>query len=430
MNATIGLMADFLGQKYFNTLSVEQISCGNRHSLALLSDGSLWASGDNASGQMGKGDKASKATWKCVMASDSSNPDSEKKSGVRVVQVSAGGDHSLALKSDGSVWATGWNAHGQLGDGTTAKKFSWVQVLPPGSGVVQVSAGTYHSLALKSDGSVLATGDNRRGECGRGRRTRQIEWECVIGPGIGSDNDPRASAEVIQVAAGVNHSLALKSDGSVWATGMNECGELGDGTVEQSNIWKCVMTSGASQIAAGTHYSLALKLDGSVWATGYNKEGQLGDGSTTNRATWDCVMPAGSNVVYLAAGGLHSLALKADGSVLSTGFGSSNDKTAWNHAIAASLNLPAKAEESRSKATQIAAGTAHAIIIGPDGTLWGRGANDCGQLGYGGLEVSNWAPDRFFDALLLNSVLSKSTQPGIKRNIIDSDDLEFSLGQI
>lgn len=135
--------------------------------------------------------------------------------------VAAGDWHTLALKSDGSVWTWGYNANGQLGDGTGTNRSSPVQV-PGLTGVVALAAGWGHTLALKSDGSIWAWGSNPTGQLGDGSTTDG--YSPVKVPGL---------TGVVAVAGGDVHTLALNSDGSVWAWGGNQSSQLGDGTFAQ-----------------------------------------------------------------------------------------------------------------------------------------------------------------------------------------------------
>ena len=137
--------------------------------------------------------------------------------------ISAGHHHSLAVKSDGSLWAWGHNYFGQLGDGTTSERHGPVKIGSDNDWVM-VSAGGYHSLAVKSDGSLWAWGWNYYGQLGNSGFPFS-EYSPVR---IGFDND------WVMVSAGVYHSLAVKSDGSLWAWGRNNWGQLGNGTTIQS----------------------------------------------------------------------------------------------------------------------------------------------------------------------------------------------------
>jgi len=256
------------------------ISAGGSHSLALKSD-TLFAWGDNRLGQLGD------ATY-----FDKSSP---VQIGTGYAQISAGFSHSLALKHDGTLWAWGGNMYGQLGDGTNENKNTPVQI---GFGYSSIAAGGRHSLALKPDGSLWAWGDNVFGQLGDG--TNQSKSNPVqIGVGYSS------------IAAGGMHSLALKSDGFLWVWGSNEFGQLGDGTnidkntpALNANLWHNV-----DEIAAGESHSLVLQSGSNLLACGRNDVGQSGGNSYIDRNTF---LGIGSLYVGIAAGGAHSFGLKEE----------------------------------------------------------------------------------------------------------------------
>ena len=223
-------------------------AAGGNHSLFLTSDGSAWASGANTAGQLGDGSTVDRTHPVPVMRG--------------VIALAAGNAHSLFLKCDGSVWASGANAFGQLGDGSQVNQSEPVQVsldaLPAGVTIVALAAGSHHSLFLASDGTVWACGLNADGQLG-------------LDDGLYADQStPQAVSGLSQIraiAAGGLHSLFLNSDGSVWATGENVNGQLGKSTAD--NIDRAVQVSGLSDItaiAAGSFHSLFLGSDGSVWA--------------------------------------------------------------------------------------------------------------------------------------------------------------------
>ena len=237
---------------------VKGVACGGEHSLFLKVDGSLWSSGRNGFGQLGDGTVSTSSGYKQSPALVITN----------VKMASAGYSHSLVVKNDGTAWAFGSNASGQLGDGTVTSRSTPVQVM---SGVMRIAAGTSHSLFLKSDGSVWACGNNGSGCLGDGTTTNRSTPVQVM-------------SGVMRIAAGASHSLFLKSDGSVWACGSNVSGQLGDGTTTNRSIPVQVLSS-VAEISAGASHSLFLKSDGSVWACGFNSLGRLGDGTTTRRPT-------------------------------------------------------------------------------------------------------------------------------------------------
>ncbi len=248
------------------------IACGKSHTLALKSDGTVWTWGYNIYGQLGNGTFTNSTVYTPIQVS-----------GIRgVLSIAAGGNiavdscgHSLALKSDGTVWAWGYNGYGQLGDGTIENKNVPVQVIGL-SGIVAIASGDYHNLALKSDGTVWAWGYNGYGQLGDGTTEEKIPVQVS-----GLNN-------VIAISGGAHHSLAVKSDGTVWAWGENTYGQLGNGTFTSSNVYTPIQVSGIGSItaiAAGATHSLAQQSDGTVWAWGSNYYGQLGDGTTEDKNT-------------------------------------------------------------------------------------------------------------------------------------------------
>ena len=266
------------------------------HSLFIRSDGTVWSSGYNGGGGLGDGTTTDR------------NDLGQVQGMTDAIMVAAGGEHSLALKKDGTVFGWGDNGEGQLGDGTTTNRYTPVQV----SGIENITAITaggdnYYSIALKNDGTVWVWGDNYYGQLGDGSTTdRHLPVKSNI-------------SDVIAISAGGSHTLALKSDGGVWSWGYNSNGQLGDDTTTSKSTPVQVRLSDIVAISAASRHSLALKSDGSVWSWGYNSNGQLGDGTVTQRKT--PVRVAGiSDVVSMAAcDGAHSLALSSDGTVWAWG---------------------------------------------------------------------------------------------------------------
>lgn len=242
---------------------ITMVSTGHYHSLALRADGSVWTWGYNHAGQLGDGTTTT------------------RNSPVRVpgtrtyTVVAAGRDMSYAVATDGTVWAWGLNGDGQLGDGTTTNRVTPVRVGGPGglSGVTALAGGRDHGLALRSDGSVWAWGWNAYGQLGDGTLTDRTAPVQVTG-------------DATAVAAGAHHSYALRADGRVLAWGRNYRNELGDGTTTQRTRPVTVLgVTGAVAIGSGRDHGLAALADGTVRAWGHNSSGQLGDGTTTSRST-------------------------------------------------------------------------------------------------------------------------------------------------
>jgi alpha-tubulin suppressor-like RCC1 family protein len=244
---------------------VTKIAAGDLHSLFLKSDGSLWAMGLNSFGQLGDG------TYSTPPNFGTNQPEMIVTS--NVTAIAAGDKFSLFLKSDGSLWAMGFNGYGQLGDGTYNNTNQPEMVVA--SNVSAIAAEEITSLFLKSDGSLWGMGNDEFGQLGEG----------YIGGYFNSTNLPQqlVASNVTAIAAGYLYSLFVKCDGSLWGMGLNSFGQLGDGTyTAQINQPEQVVANSVTAIAGGFQHTLFLKNDGSLWAMGDNGQGQLGDGTTDN----------------------------------------------------------------------------------------------------------------------------------------------------
>ena len=248
----------------------------------------------------------------------------------------AGPTVASAAQQPGTALAWGYNGYGELGDGSrTQISYTPVAVdLPAGTQVAAVAAGDFHSLAVTSDGGVLAWGANNDGQLGDGSSTTFSTTPVAV--------DLPAATRVTAVAAGFNQSLALTSDGSVLAWGLNNDGQLGDGSTTDSSTPVAVDLPAGTRvtaIAAGGYDSLALTSNGSVLAWGDGQDGALGadDGGALESSTPVAVdLPAGTRVTAIAAGDGYSLALTSDGSVLAWG---STGTGTWGTAAAPPCGL-------------------------------------------------------------------------------------------
>ena len=287
--------------------------------------------------------------------------------------IAGGKFDSLAVTNSGTVWAWGYNAYGQLGNGTTNESTVPVQV-PGLTQATAVAAAEYSSAALLSNGTVETWGQNSYGELGNGNTTDASTPVPVSGLG-------GATA----IAAGDYHMLALLSNGTVEAWGRNDAGQLGNGTVANSSTPVAVGgLTGVTQIAAGgtpdnTGHSVALKSDGTVWTWGYGNQGQLGLGNT-NSVSVPTQVPGLTGVTQVVASGANTYALKSDGTVWA--WGDNSYDQIGNKSAALAQTTPLQVNISSAK--YIGAGQTAAFAIKTDGTTWGWGDNDTGQLGDGG----------------------------------------------
>jgi alpha-tubulin suppressor-like RCC1 family protein len=320
----------------------------NPHTVALKSDGTVWAWGINNSGQLGDGTTTDRATPSRV-------------SGLTGVSaISAAENHTVALKSDGSVWAWGDNCCGQQGDGTTGNQRLTPAQVSGLTNVTAISAGIAHTIALKGDGTVWAWGRSGLGQFG----ATPIQVNGLTG--------------VTAISAKTAHTIVLKSDGTVWAWGANFNGQLGDGTTTDRSV--PVQVNGLTNVAAisaGDAHTVALKTDGTVWAWGYNLQGELGDGTTTQRLI--PVRVSGLvGVAAICAGGTHTIALKSDGSLWTWGY---NGYGQLGNGTMAGPLTPARV--GLTGVVAISAGTYYTVVVKGDGSVWGFGSNESGQLGNG-----------------------------------------------
>jgi alpha-tubulin suppressor-like RCC1 family protein len=245
--------------------------------------------------------------------------------------------------------------------------------------VIKIAAGASHSLFLKSDGSLWAMGQNNAGQLGDGTFNTDSPQ---------GTNQPQliVASNVTAIAADVGDgfSLFLKGDGSLWGMGANNYGALGDGTYNQTNVPEQILASNVTAIAAGLFHSLFLKGDGSLWATGDNRFGELGDGMTNTDYPYGTNRPqliVSSNVTAIAAGATHSLFLKNDGSLWAMGDDGDGELGDGNSGGGNCSYVPEQI--MGSNVTMIAASQFNSFFIKSDGSLWAVGAGSDGQLGAG-----------------------------------------------
>jgi alpha-tubulin suppressor-like RCC1 family protein len=291
-----------------------------------------------------------------------------------VTRVAAGEEDGLALLENGTVWAWGDNESDQLGDGISGREQEEsdvpVQVQSLEGGVSAIAAGTEHSLAL-AGGTVWAWGSNERDQLGDNVPAELERDTPVAVSGL---------SEVVAIAAGGFHSLALLAGGTVTAWGDNGLGQLGNGTSKSSDKPVTVkQLSGAVAVAAGEQFSLALLSDGKVKAWGDDESGQLGDGKETTRKRLPADVKKLTGVTAIAAGAEHSLALLSNGTVMAWGndeFGQLGDGTTTDSTVPVAVT-------GLSHVVAIAAGGDHSLALLEDGAVMAWGENEYGQLGNG-----------------------------------------------
>ncbi len=380
-----------------NLSGVTAVALGDRHGLALKSDGTVWAWGANNSGQMGdQSDRFTRHTTPTQVLWLSN-----------VSAIAAGDDFSLALRQDGHLLAWGVNFSGQLGgNGTTERNFPYevndkvpdppplgtvaLPAFDPPGGVYngaqnvtirsatndatvrQITAGGRHTIARLSDGTYYGWGYNFSGQLGfsPGEPIPDPAQQVIVLPR--KLNLP----DFATIEAGPNHDLALKSDGTVWAWGLNNQGQLGNGN---SNGFRATPApvnglTGVAAVVAGGYYSLALKTDGTVWLWGGMRVN--GEAAPPNRLA-PVQIEGLTGVTAIAAGFSHALALRNDGTVWAWG---TNFNGQLGDNTTTSRTTPVQVV-GLTGVTAITGGTNHSVALKADGTVWAWGANNLSQLG-------------------------------------------------
>ena len=301
-------------------------------------------------------------------------------SGVRAV--SAGWGDGYALRTDGTVWAWGNNYHGQLGNGWSASESYGTSAVPvPVVGLTDVTAivgGGDSGYALRADGTVWAWGGNDNGQLGNGTRTPSPVPVRVTG-----------LTDVVAIGGDTGNGYAVRADGTVWAWGGNNNGHLGDGSTVPFSTTP-VQVSGLTGVTAiaGGSATYALRTDGTVWAWGSNLQGQLGNGQPCapdvacgSRVP---VQVSGlTGVTSIASGAFHGIALRSDGTVWAWGrnfqgaLGNGTD--CWEDPAVCKSYVPVQV--SVQGVTHLAAFHGGGYVVRTDGTVWAWGSNSGGTLG-------------------------------------------------
>ena len=338
---------------------------------------------------------------------------------------SAGGGNGFVIKTDGSLWACGDNEYGKLGDGSETiynydnlpsklrdnDRYDFIKVM---DGVVFVAAGSSHTMAIKTDGSLYGWGDNQFGALGIGTETICVPGEGRVLIDYNMHTPIKILDDVVSVTAGWKCTYAIKTDGSLWAWGLNNYGQLGDGTVE-NRLTPVKIMDDVIDVAYGSSYAFAIKSDNSLWSWGLNNNGQLGDGNVSihgggsrgyvvdnNRLTPAKIM---DDVKSVSASWRHSMAIKTDGSLWAWGTGYLGDGI-WHSATA----LPVKIMDG---VAAVSATSEITLAIKYDGNLYSWGIDiSCSGASYGylGTRVRG---DALYPTLIMRNIVAISTAHGL-----------------
>ena len=331
-----------------------KVSAGPIHTLAIKTDGTLWAWGNNSFGQLGTGDNTERRyPVKLGNATDWTD-------------ISAGYTHSVARKSNGTLWAWGANGQGQLGDGTNSPSTTPVQL--PGNDWSRFSAGGEYTLAVRTDGTLWSWGVNNFGQLGDGS-TSNSNTPIQIGSAT-NWSTPCAASE---------SQAVLKTDGTIWTWGTNLTGEMGTGNNTPSQVPVQMGTDNDwAFLSNGGTNMLAIKTNGTLWSWGLNNYGQLGDGTTTTR---NSPVQTGTDNDWTKAGtGNCTIAVKTDGSLWAwgdNGSGQAGNNTFGNQ------NQPVQTGFLATDWEAVSTNGFSVFGLRTGNGLWGWGINNAYQLGDG-----------------------------------------------
>ena len=270
----------------------KQISCGQDHAAAIKTDGTLWTWGRNLSGELGNNTILTRSTPVTTFAG-----------GNDWKQVSCGTNCTAAIKTNGSLWNWGGGSNGKLGTNESVTRSTPVTTFAGGNNWKQVSSGFQHTAAIKNDGTLWLWGRNDSyGQLGINTSTNRSTPVTTFAGG----NDWK------QVATGSNHTVAIKTDGTLWTWGQNGYAQLGNNNVTTSRSPITTFAGGTNwkSVESFGYFSVAIKTDGTLWTWGRNQFGGLGDNTTTNRSTPVTTFAGGTNWKQVATGNNHTVAIK------------------------------------------------------------------------------------------------------------------------
>ena len=344
-----------------STTWTSTIAIGGSHAAGIKTDGTLWLWGLNTNGRLGDNSITHR-----------SSPVQTVSFGTNWNKVALGGNHSAAIKTDGTLWTWGLNTNGQLGDNTITHRSSPVQTVAFGTTWNAVSCGQNHTLATKTDGTLWLWGNNASGQLGDNTITHRSSPIQTVAFGT--------TWNAISGSEGGTHSAATKSDGTLWTWGLGTSGQLGDGTTtsKSSPVQVASQTKNWSLAGSGGTFQGSIRTDGTLWMWGWNTWGQLGTNDITHRSSPIQTITFGSNWSKISLGQSMSTATKTDGTYWLWGnnaYGQLGDNTTIHR------SSPVQTISGGTNWSLISAGRAHVGGIKTDGTLWLWGGNSYGQIG-------------------------------------------------
>lgn len=348
--ATIPTVAGDMGQEALYTTVVASNSRFVPQVATIKNDGTLWISGADVSTIVDEYFDADQCYSEEFMYMED------------VVNISAGYSFSAAIKTDGSLWMWGSNIYGELGNGSDIVGVPEEAILQD---VADVSCGEFFTVALKNDGTVWTWGANYSAQLGNGT---------ISGVYQRNPTPVQIMDGVVAIAAGDDHAAAIKTDGSLWMWGLNDLGQLGNGTNNAAPSPIQIIESGVMAVSCGDAHTLIIKDDFSLWGWGDNHYGQLGDGTNTGKLSPIHIM---DNVSVMSAGNWCSGAVTRLGELYTWG------RNSWGQ-----LGIGNKSDKNTPQfitndIVTVSCGGGYTAILKTDGSVWTCGYNRYGQLGDG-----------------------------------------------
>jgi alpha-tubulin suppressor-like RCC1 family protein len=350
------------GSLYFTesdgALYVADSSISNWRLLSKTYYGAIWGWGGNARGQLGDNTILSR-----------SSPILAAVGFTDWCQVSAGSSHTAAVRTNGTLWAWGCAGTGRLGDNTATDKSSPVSVVGGFTDWCQVSGGTSHTAAVRTNGTLWAWGNNLSGRLGDNTITSKSSPVSVVG----------GFTDWCQVSVSVTHAISVRTNCTIWAWGDNTAGILGDNTIVSKSSPVSVVGGFTDwcQVSAGNVHTAAVRTNGTIWGWGCNTSGRIGDNTTVNKSSPVSVVGGFTDWCQVSAG-YNTAAIRTNGTIWAWGpgiCGMLGDNTTVNK------SSPVSVVGGFTDWCQVSVGCSHTSAVRTNGTIWSWGCNSYGALG-------------------------------------------------
>ena len=352
----------------------KQVSCGSNHTAAIKTDGTLWAWG--VGGRFGNG---------IISGIGISTPVTTFAGGTNWKQVSSGGSHTAAIKTDGTLWTSGFGVNGQLGNIVTTDRSTPITTFAGGTNWKQVSSANGHTAAIKTDGTLWTWGNGTNGQLGTLENLTGIRSTPITtfaGGTNWADTATGVAEELYTLSAGVSYTAAIKTDGTLWIWGNGQFGQLGNADTTDILTPSITFAGGTDwkQVSVGNQHTTAIKTDGTLWTWGNGNSGRLGNTIIINTvvSTPITTFSGGTNWKQVSGGNFHTAAIKTDGTLWTWGNGA---PLLGNGVTTGNISTPITTFAGGTNWKQVSGGSLHTAAIKTDGTLWTWGISTQSQLG-------------------------------------------------